>query len=312
MNKLKVIELFSGIGSYSKALERLKIPHEVVAIVEREERVVKCYNAIHNTSFEEQDITQVDETKLPDCDLLCYSPPCQSWSNAGNLGGFEDPRGVLFFDALRIIREKKPKYAIMENVKNLASKKFKYEFETMLQLLEQEGYTNHWTILNAADFGIPQGRERVFVVSIRNDIEQEFKFPVGDNHTYKNILEENVSDKYYKVKEQSGKELEIGIYGLNRGFVPNNMFCTLDATYSRNIGCKQDRAAIRDNRGIRRLTELEAFRVMGFDDEDYWKCINNNLKTAKLLYGVAGNSIVVNVLEAIFKELLIHSGVVKI
>lgn len=174
---LKVVELFSGIGAWKKALENLNIDHKTVLAVDDDKYPMTVYNAIHDTDFEPIDITKLDEKDVPDCDIICYSPPCQSWSAAGKQMGFEDKRGILFFDALRIIEEKKPKYALMENVKNLTQKKFKKEFEGMLELLEEAGYKNYWTVLNAKDFNVPQNRERVFVISIRNDIEQDFQFP---------------------------------------------------------------------------------------------------------------------------------------
>jgi DNA (cytosine-5)-methyltransferase 1 len=142
--------------------------------------------------------------------LLFYSPPCQAFSIAGKQDGFEDHRGTLFFDALKIIQAKKPKYAIMENVKGLTQKKFQFEFETMLQLLEQEGYKNYWRVLNAKDYGIPQNRERVFIVSIREDVKQEFEFPKSfDNGIrLKDMLEDYVDEKYYLSKEKSDKLIE--------------------------------------------------------------------------------------------------------
>jgi DNA (cytosine-5)-methyltransferase 1 len=201
LEKLRVIELFAGIGAWSKALENLGIPHTVLEAIESDPKTMTSYNLIHGTNFQPVDITQVEENALPDCDLICYSPPCQSWSTAGRQLGFEDQRGVLFFDALRIIKAKKPKYAVMENVKGLTQKKFKFEFETMLQLLEQEGYRNYWKVLNAKDYGIPQNRERVFIVSVRKDIDVNFEFPEPLNGVprfkLKDALESKVEDKYY-------------------------------------------------------------------------------------------------------------------
>ncbi|ALS22145.1 DNA cytosine methyltransferase [Paenibacillus naphthalenovorans] len=199
MNKLKIVELFAGIGAWSKALERLNIEHEVVYVVEFDKKTIDSYNIIHNTNFEPIDITQINPKSVPDCDIIFYSPPCQAFSIAGKQNGFGDPRGTLFFDAFKIIQEKKPKYAIMENVKGLTQKKFQFEFETMFQLLEQEGYKNYWKVLNAKDYGIPQNRERVFIISIRNDIEQEFEFPKSfDNGLrLRDLLEEEVDEKFY-------------------------------------------------------------------------------------------------------------------
>lgn len=125
---------------------------------------------------------------------------CQAFSFAGKQLGFDDERGILFFDALKIIKEKKPMYAMMENVKGLTSKKFKNELSIMLKKLEEAGYNNYWNVLNAKNYGIPQNRERVFIISIRKDIDDgSFKFPAPfDNGLrLKDLLEDSVDEKYY-------------------------------------------------------------------------------------------------------------------
>jgi len=202
---LKVVELFAGIGAWSKALKRMNIDFEIVDAIEFDEKTMKSYNIIHNTNFKSKDITKIDPYDIPDCDIIFYSPPCQAFSVAGKQEGFGDSRGTLFFDAFKIIQAKKPKYAIMENVKGLTQKKFQFEFETMIQLLEQEGYKNYWKVLNAKDYGIPQNRERVFIVSIREDIEQEFEFPqpFDSGLRLRDLLENEVDEKYYISEEKT-------------------------------------------------------------------------------------------------------------
>lgn len=178
--------------------------------VEFDERTINNYNLIHNSNFEASDITKINEKELPDCDIVCYSPPCQAFSLAGKQLGFEDKRGVLFFDALRIIKEKKPKYALMENVKGLTQKKFNAEFKEMLLELEEAGYKNYWRVLNAKDYGIPQNRERVFVISVREDILKDFSFPEKFDSPLrlKHLLENDVDEKYYISEERFKKLLE--------------------------------------------------------------------------------------------------------
>jgi DNA (cytosine-5)-methyltransferase 1 len=202
--------LFSGIGAYSKALKNLGIEAETVVAVEFDSKTMTCYNLIHQTNFEPSDITKLTGDELPDCDMICYSPPCQSFSVAGKNGGTADPRGTLFWDALRIIAAKKPKYAIMENVKNLTGKKHRETFDAMLSLLEVAGYINYWRVLNAKNYGTPQNRDRVFVVSIRKDIDQDFQWPLPfDNGSrLKDLLEPEVDEKYYISSEKCAKLLE--------------------------------------------------------------------------------------------------------
>ena len=183
---LKVLSFFSGIGAFEKALTNLNVPFELVAFCEIDKYASKSYCAIHGVDESKNlgDITKVDETKLPkNIDLLTYGFPCQDISSAGNKQGLfhEDgslTRSGLFFDALRIIEATKPKIAIAENVRNLTSKRFAEQFKIVLDSLKQAGYNNYWTILNSKDYGIPQNRERVFIVSIRKDIDHGlFQFP---------------------------------------------------------------------------------------------------------------------------------------
>lgn len=132
--------------------------------------------------------------------MFVYSPPCQAFSVAGKQKGLKDPRGKLFYDALPIIQTKKPKYALMENVKGLTNKGFNDLFEDMLNELNLAGYNNYWKVLNAKDYGIPQNRERVFVISIRKDIDDgSFKFPepFDCGLRLKDLLENEVDEKYY-------------------------------------------------------------------------------------------------------------------
>ena len=173
------------------------------------------YCAIHNVNEELNlgDITRIDETRMEDFDLMTYGFPCQDISLSGKQKGFVDKdgnktRSGLFFDALRIIKEKKPKIAIAENVKNLTSKKFQKEFDIVLTSLNEAGYNNYWKVLNAKDFGIPQNRERVFIVSIRKDIDNGmFEFPKGFELKLrlKDMLEDAVDEKYYLSDEKIQK-----------------------------------------------------------------------------------------------------------
>ena len=205
---MKVLSLFSGIGAFEKALENLGISYELVAYCEIDKYASKSYAAIHGVPeiMNLGDITQIDETHLPgDIDLITYGFPCQDISIAGKQKGLfaEDgthTRSGLFFEALRIIEKTQPRVAIAENVKNLTGKRFAEQFKTVLESLEQAGYNNYWKVLNAKDFGIPQNRERVFIISIRKDIDNgTFQFPKGFPLTLrlKDVLEPEVDEKYY-------------------------------------------------------------------------------------------------------------------
>ena len=207
---LKYLSLFSGIGAFESALTNLGVNYEVVNYCEIDKYASKSYSAIHGIPETKNlwDITKVNVFNLPkpgEIDLVTYGFPCQDISLAGKQKGLfnEDgslTRSGLFFEALKVIEYCKPKVAIAENVKNLTSKKFATQFETVLKSLEDAGYNNYWKVLNAKDYGIPQNRERVFIVSIRKDVDTElFEFPkpYSLEKRLKDFLEPHVDEKYY-------------------------------------------------------------------------------------------------------------------
>lgn len=209
---LKVRTLFSGIGSPERALKDLQIPYELVDFCEVDKYAIKSYCAVHGVSEEKNlgDITKVWGRNLPYADLLVWGFPCQDISVAGKQRGLKEgeTRSGLYYEGFRILKETKPKYSIIENVKNLVGKKFKSDFESMLDDIESLGYNNYWKVLNAKDYGIPQNRERVFIVSIRKDIDTgTFNFPIGfDNGLrLKDFLEDKVDEKYYISQEKTEK-----------------------------------------------------------------------------------------------------------
>lgn len=207
---LKVRTLFSGIGAPESALDRLEIPYELVDFCEVDKYAVKSYCEVHGVDVNKNlgDISKVWGRNLPYADLLVWGFPCTDISVAGKQSGIIEgkTRSGLYYEGLRILRETKPKYSIIENVKNLTGKKFKAEFEQMLQDIGELGYKNYWKVLNAKNYGIPQNRERVFIVSIRKDIDNgKFEFPIGfDNGLrLKDFLEDEVDEKFYISHEKT-------------------------------------------------------------------------------------------------------------
>ena len=358
MNKLKVLELFGGIGACSKALERLGIDYEIADYVEIDKYAVNSFNAMHNTNFEPQDITQWD--KDIEVDLVMHGSPCQDFSLAGLQAGGDEGSGTrssLMYETIKIVKKLKPKYVIWENVKNLLSKKHRHNFDIYLEIMESLGYQNYYQVLNAKDYGIPQNRERVFTVSIRKDQwfkQGDFWFPQPQELKLKlkDMLEDNVGEKYYLTNSQI-EYLEYGKYNASK--VSNKInqtdtgICpTLDTMQGGNrqpfikiknttkqgyleaqagdgiytntstkrgtvqkemiqtLTTFQDKGVVMNDLRIRKLTPKECWRLMGFDDSDFDKAskVNSNAQ----LYKQAGNSIVVNVLMAIFKELLKKEG----
>lgn len=207
MKKLRVFEAFAGVGSQRMALRNLGINHEVVGISEIDKYSLKSYEAIHGDCPNFGDISKINPSDLPNMDLFTYSFPCQDLSVSGKQMGLgEGTRSGLLYECEKIIETKKPKYLLLENVKNLVSKKFKEDFDRWLKYLESLGYSNYWEVLNAKDYGIPQNRERVFVISILNNYKC-YKFPPKINLSNKlsNILENEVDEKYYINSEKANK-----------------------------------------------------------------------------------------------------------
>lgn len=207
---LTVNELFAGIGAFRKALIRLGIPHEVVGISEIDKYAIKSYNAIYGETRNYGDISKVE--RLDYADLWTYGFPCQDISLAGQLKGIVkgETRSGLLYEVERLLAQsalddEMPKYLIMENVKNLVGKKFRADFDTWLEWLDQMGYNNYWQVLNAVDYGIPQNRERVFCVSIRKDIDTGYTFPspIESDEVLMDKLEprEDIDEKYFLSNE---------------------------------------------------------------------------------------------------------------
>lgn len=404
---IQFLSLFSGIGAPEKALDRLGVEYNLVNYCEIDKYASRSYSAIHNVpeSLNLGDITKVDTGKLPNIDMVFYGFPCQDISTAGYMKGLfnEDgskTRSGLFFEALRIIEDTKPAIAIAENVKNLTSKKFAKQFDIVLNSLDHAGYNNYWKVLNAKDYGIPQKRERVFIVSIRKDLDPgSFKFPEPFTLELrlKDMLDNKVDEKYYLSNEKvnsimhwkattkplrrvlgnnsvshcltargAGEEhSEMLLYDdqlenttnveeiitvreatkkgyaeayegdsinleqpnskTRRGRVGRGVAQTLTTSPQQGVvepnfingdvsktvrtgghgsldRHSWDMVKCESTLRIRKLTPLECFRLMGFDDEDFYKAEKVNSNTQ--LYKQAGNSIVVDVLEYLFKEIL--------
>ena len=337
---LRVLSLFSGIGAFETALRRMGHQFEIVNYCEIDPYASKTYSQIHDIPEGKNlhDVREINPLLLDNINLMTWGWPCQDISVAGKQRGFKDndgnlTRSGLFFQGLRILTELQPEYAIAENVKALTGKKFTAEFETVLTSLDKAGYNNYWKVLNAKDYGIPQNRERVFIVSIRKDIDTgAFTFPEKQELKLrvKDLLEPVVDEKYYINNERAESlirqilaktdigDIEVVDSTINDPKVKEVSNC-IKARYDagienqRSVGTAVIEPKIKrlgnlydelettqEAYRIRKLTPRECFRLMGFSDEDFDKIkgISNTQ-----LYKMAGNSIVVNVLEGIFREL---------
>ena len=200
MEKLRVLELFAGIGAVSKALTNIGVDIEIVDAVEIDKYAINSFNAIHNTNFEVQDICVWD--KDIEVDLISHGSPCQDFSIAGKQAGGDEgseTRSSLMYETIRIVGKLRPKYVLWENVKNLLSKKHIHNFNNYIAKLEELGYNSYYQVLNAKDYGVPQNRERVYTISIRKDIDKGYMFPEKEtlNLRLKDLLDDIVDEKYY-------------------------------------------------------------------------------------------------------------------
>ena len=339
---MKVLELFGGYGSQALALENLGIDFKS-DLCEIDKYAIQAYNQLHGETHNWGDICKIDETKLPYYDLITYSSPCQDFSVAGKQAGGDKGSGTrssLLWECERIIRAVKPKYLLMENVKNLVGKKHIHNFTAWLRTLESMGYKNWWKVLNAKDYGVPQNRERVFVVSILGGGQYQFPEPIPLTRRLKDVLEPQVDEKYYlpdkwikrlpfQLKKQystldadvAGTETARQYANWNGKFVsqpkvmqepmnlyPNSGNPQAGRVYNSNgISPAMDTCQggnrmpkITEQYRIRKLTPKECWRLMGVKDEQFDKL--HDISNSQL-YKMAGNSIVVDVLMGIFKNM---------
>lgn len=208
--RLKVFTAFSGYDSQCLALRRLGIDYELVGYSEIDKYAIQAHNALFPEAADRNygDICKIDWAQVPDFDLFTYSFPCTDISAAGQQKGLEKGSGTrssLLWECEKAIEIKRPKFLLMENVKALVQKKFVGSFNEWQTILEGYGYANFAKVLNAKDYGVPQNRERIFLVSIRMDgleglagnVQYYFPQPMPLNKRLKDVLETEVDEKYY-------------------------------------------------------------------------------------------------------------------
>ena len=198
---MKVVSLFSGIGAFEKALSNLNIEYDLINYCEIDKFASKSYSAIHGVdeSLNLGDITQINIKELPkNIELLTHGSPCQDFSVAGKgLGADGGTRSSLMWNSVEIINHCKPKVVIWENVKNVISKKHKHNFDKYIDKMEKIGYTNYYQVMNAKNYGIPQNRERIFVISVLDARAFKFPEPFDNGVRLRDLLLDGVDEKYY-------------------------------------------------------------------------------------------------------------------
>ncbi len=315
LKEMKFIDLFAGIGGFRYALESFGC--KCVFSSELDKYCQESYK-LNFGEVPYGDITRIDEKDIPNFDILCAGFPCQPFSISGRQKGFEDTRGTLFFDIVRIVSYHKPKIIFLENVKNLKAHNDGATFEVISNILDSLNYNIYFKVLNAKDFNLPQNRERIMIVCIKKDIDNgNFKFPEPSNNfiTISDIKEDDsLTDKYVlnrkdiyidekKLNEiiRNGKvqkPFQIGVIGNggqgNRIYHENGIGITLAASSG---GAASKTGAYYINGRVRKLSPREAARLQGFPEE--FKIIENDNQSLKQF----GNSVPINLLKEVFRGL---------
>ena len=313
---MKFLDLFAGIGGFRLGME--SAGHECVGFCEIDKYARASYKVIHNTEgeIELHDITRVtDESirRFGSVDIICGGFPCQAFSIAGNRRGFEDARGTLFFEIARFASILRPQYLFLENVKGLLNHENGITFETIISTLDELGYDVEWQVLNSKDFGVPQNRERVFIIGhFRGECTRRI-FPLsGQSQSISNKSVVKIGNVNPSGNGMNGEVYEST--GLAPTLTENNLVKVVDfynkitkdevGTLTSSGGGSTVRAGsfgITDGYCIRKLTPRECWRLQGFPDWAFDKAqeVNSNSQ----LYKQAGNSVTVNVIAAIAKEL---------
>lgn len=360
-NSIKIGSDFSGVGAFNQALRRLGVEYHEIFACDMDKFARETF--IHNYGEPEYYPTNVYEREIPSesLDIYMTSPPCQAFSLAGKRLGKDDKRGVLFFNSHEFIQKNQPRFFIFENVKGLLSDDNGNTFNEWLNLLggksvngvpvlfpheDAVDYHLYWQVLNSKNHGVPQNRERVFLVGIRDDKDNHFRFPVEEHLTkrLKDVLEENVNEKYFVTQEKINYLDRSNKTGWGKNFIDKikDVAYCIDASYYKGhrgatvikTKCKRLNETIEKNElpegvsmaidtynkkvqenaptltephhnttrlwdgyKIRRLTPRECFRLMDFPDTFTWTVSDSQA------YKQAGNSIVVNVLYKLIKNL---------
>ncbi len=302
MERIKFIDLFCGIGGFRTAMDQACIENELIPECVFSSDIDTYCQDSYEANFGDRpagDITKIAEKDIPDHDILFAGFPCQPFSIIGQMQGFNDIRGTLFFDIARIIKHKKPKAFILENVKQLVGHDGGKTLKVIIKTLEKElGYNVQYAVLNALDYGLPQKRERVIIVGHREPILFSFPSPKRPFKPLTEIIEKNIDKKHYasdyiakKRKDKHKSAYKLSIWHENKsGNISSYPYsCALRAGASYNYLLVN---------GERRLTPREMLRLQGFPDT--YKIVVSDSQAKKQ----AGNAVPVNTVKAVILKLL--------
>lgn len=300
---VKIVDLFAGIGGIRLGVEQAFGSIDCVFTSEIDKYAVTTYKANFKDSHIFGDIKQIDENDVPDHDILLAGFPCQPFSQAGLKKGFTDTRGTLFFDIERILLAKQPKAFLLENVKQLKGHDKGRTFQTIIDHLNKAGYKVFYEILKARDFGVPQNRERIYIVGfLDHSINFEFPKPTNLPTRVGDILDDVVDEKYtISDKLWTGHKRRKELNKLNGKGFGYGLF-NKESAYTNTISARyyKDGSEIlieQENKNPRKLTPREACRLQGFPEE-----YNIPVSDAQA-YKQFGNSVAVPVIKAIATEI---------
>jgi DNA (cytosine-5)-methyltransferase 1 len=303
MEKIKFIDLFCGIGGFRIAMEEACRENNLLPECVFSSDIDPFCQDSYEANFGHRpvgDITLVDEKDIPEHDILFAGFPCQPFSIIGQMQGFHDTRGTLFFDIARILKHSRPQAFVLENVKQLVGHDKGRTLKTILKILQELGYYVQYKVLNALDYGLPQKRERIIIVGYKDFILFSFPAPLRPFKSLSQILENKVDEKYYvseyiakkrKAKHKSAHKLSIWHENKAGNICSYPYSCALRAGASYNYLLVN---------GERRLTPREMLRLQGFPDT--YKIVVNDSQARKQ----AGNAVPVNLAKAVILQLLPH------
>lgn len=324
---MDIISLFSGAGGLD--LGFMKAGFNVLVANEYDKRIWETYEKNYGTRLIKDDITNIKSNELPDCDGLIGGPPCQSWSEAGSLKGIEDPRGQLFYEYIRILRDKRPKFFLAENVKGMMAKRHNKAVQSIISQFNKAGYDVFIHLLNASDYGVPQDRKRVFYIGFRQDLNICF-----DNPPKKFNYKPTLKDAIYDLKDTaipslnrnkangdnckvSNHEYFTGSYSpifMSRNHVrswneqaftiqASGRQCQLHPQAPKMLKISKDKHIFVPGKEklYRRLTVRECARIQGFPDDFifYYRDVNDG-------YKMIGNAVPVNLAFVIAMNIKSH------
>lgn len=310
---MRFLDVFSGIGGFRMGLEQAG--HTCIGHIEVNEYARQAYDAIYDIKddeFDGKDVTEIDDFRtLRGYDILVGGFPCQSFSIAGHRRGFDDTRGTMFFELARILEQTKPPLCLFENVKGLLSHDKGRTFETILKTMDELGYDVEWQVLNSKDFGVPQKRERVFIVGhLRGRRTRKVFFNPGTRSEANDVeCAATVPTKYrgtggetYIASKQEVLKIGGGKSQGSRVYSPHGLAVTQSASGG-GLGAKTGLYAIDDR--ARRLTPRECWRLQGFPDQAFDRAKATGLSDTQL-YKQGGNAVTVNVVKWIGERIWVE------